>query len=212
MHELLHKLINRAKIKKFLTTNRWFVQLYFNFLYRKPDPYHLQSRFEINKFEHTFLKLENRSFDEGLEIGCGEGRNTWRIARICNRVLAFDISKVAIDRARKDNTLTNVRFSVFDIVTDAFDSSFDYIFCAETLYYLHLDQLDHIVEKIISATKRGGIIHLMHSRSLKDDHSGLTLKEFGAKTIHERFISKDSVDLLTDEQEPLYRITILQKK
>ena len=81
-----------------------------------------------------------------------------------------------------------VDFEVFDIVTNPFVNTYNFIFCSEVLYYLHLNQLRPITEKIITALHSKGIILLVHSRSLKDDSSGLNLKEYGAKTIHEHFI------------------------
>ena len=208
---LLHQLINQRYIKSALTNWRWFVRLYFNFLYRKEDPYRVHSPEEKEKFDHAFRLLGDRRFRKGLEIGCGEGRNTWRLAKICQAVLAVDISDKAIRRARQFATLPNVIFQVFDLVTDPLPGRFDYIFCSEVLYYLYPTQLDPAIEKIIKATNPGGIIHLLHSRSLKDDTSGLDLKEFGARTIHERFLASDELTAVADEKTPMYRITILQK-
>jgi 2-polyprenyl-3-methyl-5-hydroxy-6-metoxy-1,4-benzoquinol methylase len=211
MKKLLHDIVNSAKIKEMLTSNRWFVQLYFNYLYRKSDPYRVDSTAEANKFEHAFSLLGDRHFEKGVEIGCGEGRNTWRVAEICDKVRALDISDAAIRRAKKNNLLPNVEFATFDLVTESLRPAFDYIFCSEMLYYLHLNQLDPAIRQLVSATKPGGIIHLLHSRSLKDDDSGLELKEFGAKTIHERFLNRDTLNLIADEQTKSYRITILQR-
>lgn len=211
MKRLLHKLINLESVKRFLTSRRWIVQLYFNFLYRKTDPYKAASDAEVKKFEHAFSLLEDRQFERGIEIGCGEGFNTWRVARICQKVLALDISLLAIRRARKNNTLPNIRFMTFDFVANSLENRFDYVFCSETLYYLHIRQLSKAIQKIISLTEKGGVIHLLHSRSLKDDVSGLTLKEFGAKTIHEQFIANENLKLLTDEQTSQYRISIFQR-
>jgi SAM-dependent methyltransferase len=212
MKKLIHKLINLESVKNFLTSRRWIVQLYFDFLYRKPDPYKVASGAEVKKFDHAFSLLGNRYFEQGIEIGCGEGFNTWRVAKICKKVLALDISLLAIRRARKNNPLPNIEFTTFDVTANSQKTGFDYVFCSETLYYLHINQLEDAIQKIISMAKKAGVIHLLHSRSLKDDDSGLALKEFGAKTIHEQFIAHHELKLLSDEQTNQYRITILQRR
>lgn len=212
MRRWLHELINQSSIKKILTTNRYFVKLYFNTLYRRPDPYRVYTAAEVEKFERAFALLGDRNFQQGLEIGCGEGRNTWRLAERCDRVLALDISRVAIRRAQKMTLLPNVDFQVADIVTRPLPEGCDYIFCSEVLYYLHLDQLDPVIEKIVLALQPDGWLHLVHSRSIKDDTSGLPWKAFGARTIHERFLQRPELHLVADEQTDQYRITLLQKR
>lgn len=40
-----------------------------------------------------------------LEIGCGEGRLTWRYARLARRVIGLDPNREKIERARQDRPL-----------------------------------------------------------------------------------------------------------
>jgi 2-polyprenyl-3-methyl-5-hydroxy-6-metoxy-1,4-benzoquinol methylase len=129
MKKLLSAIRNRVYssrvVQKFLFERR----------YSKPDPYQAKSDYEMQKFIHGFSLLEG-NFKRGLEIGCGEGVNTWRMAHRCERVLAVDLSSKAIKRAQFANDKLNVIFRVFDITVEDFITKFDYVFCADTLYYL----------------------------------------------------------------------------
>ena len=66
-----------------------------------------------------------------LEIGCGDGRFTWRIADRARSVLALDPDAAAIATARADQPARlrdRVRFAVADITTAAVPpSTFDVV-------------------------------------------------------------------------------------
>src|SRR3990170_8774543 len=162
---VIHKIINLKPIKTFFTENRFMVRLFFDCIYNVPDHYQVKSEYELKKFDKTFELLDailkERKFQWGNEIGCGTGVNTWRIAQRCREVLAFDISSNAIQRARKENPVDNVRYDVFDVVTQRIPGLYDYLFCSETLYYLTPKQLPDAIDNLVSSVGKGGIIHLM---------------------------------------------------
>lgn len=190
---------------------RWVVRGFFNQLYRRPDPYGVRRDEHVAKFDRAFGLFSGSSFNRGLDLGCGEGWNTWRVAQLCQSVMALDISSRAIDRARQIHDLSNVNFQCLDIVTDALPDVYDYIHCSDMLYYLSLPQLPVAIHKIVAACTSGGLIHLVNARSAKDDDSGLTRKPFGARTIHELFTEHIGLRVLVDEQTADYRITLLKK-
>lgn len=211
MKRLLHRVVNFPPVQSFLKKNRLVVKAFFEMTYRKPDPYKAKSLSELAKFDHTFAVLNGSRYGMGLEIGCGEGVNTWRIAQRCKGVLAVDISGRAIKRAKLNQVGGNANFEVMDIVKDNLDRVFDYIFIAETLYYIHIDQLNEVIEKIVKLLAYEGTLHVMHSRTIHDDESGLPLKEFGAKTIHGRLIRHPKLAKIIDEPKEMYRVTVLRK-
>lgn len=210
LSKLAHSLVNRTGLKSFLTSNRAFVRSYFNYKYLRADPYQLVQNDERRKIERAFSLLDGFHAENALELGCGEGRWTALTARIADKVLAIDLSDLAIRRARA-NKLANVEFRQGDLTTIGFPpASFDFVFCSEVLYYLSLDQLEDTVARVNALLQPGGRLLLVHARALKDDEQGLELKEFGAKTIHDRFAAS-ALDLETDVLDDLYRISVYRR-
>jgi chemotaxis methyl-accepting protein methylase len=208
--QFLHKLVNQKVIKKGLTTFRLFVRLYFNLTYLRKDPYQLSRTEEVQKFQKAFHLLPGNQFNEVLEIGCGEGKTTAYLVPIAKKITAIDISDIAIQRAKRQN-YPNVIFKQADFFTEQISESFDLIFCSEVLCYFEPEQLPQVVERISQQLKPTGLLLLIHHRSIKDDSSGLDLKEIGAKTVHGLFIEHDEFALQEDITEPMYRISILQR-
>lgn len=209
--KLLYDLLNRTPLKAFVTRNRLFVRAYFNLVYRQPDPYALVARRQHLKIERTFAQVEGFRAREALELGCGEGRWSKHCAALADHVTAIDISDLAIRRARQANQLPNVTFRQGDIVSiDQPPGSLDFIFCSEVLYYLTPEQLDRTVERVLELLAPGGRLLMVHARSRKDDTVGLDLKEFGAKTINERFMAT-SLELESEVIEDAYRIALFAK-
>jgi ubiquinone/menaquinone biosynthesis C-methylase UbiE len=64
-----------------------------------------------------------------LEVGCGDGRMTWRFAEKASSVLAVDVNDEKIEAAKwatSDHWRSKVRFEVCDITqTRLADDSFD---------------------------------------------------------------------------------------
>lgn len=208
--KLLHDLVNQTGLKSFLTSNRIFVRSYFNYRYLREDPYKLVQRDEHRKIEQAFALVDGYHAEHALELGCGEGRWTAFTARMADRVMAIDISDLAIRRARARN-LPNVEFRQGDLANSELPlENFDFVFCSEVLYYLTRDQLDDTVARIHAVLRPGGKLLLVHARALKDDEKGLHLKEFGARTIHDRFASS-AFELEADVLEDAYRISLFRR-
>jgi SAM-dependent methyltransferase len=84
--------------------------------YRKPDLSHFfgQGRRDLEAFFGE-LGVELAPADTVVEIGCGLGRHTRAMARRVSRIVAFDISREMLERAREINPgLDNVRWQLGD--------------------------------------------------------------------------------------------------
>ena len=217
--KLVHSLINIKGIKKLLCSNRLLSRIYFEYLYFRRDPYFIVDSAlrdeKMSAVDKAFGLVEGLKVKNALEIGCGNGKLSHYVAAISENVLAIDISENAIKWARKINKcMPNVQYQRTDMITDDFGSKkFDFIFCSEVLYYLDRSQLPNVILKIISLLKPNGKVLLVHSRSVKDDSNsaGLTLKEFGAKTVHEIFINAPELEKEQDIIEERYRYTLLRR-
>lgn len=64
-----------------------------------------------------------------LEVGCGDGRMTWRFAEKASSVLAIDVDEEKIEAAKRatpDHLRSKVRFDVIDLTRAQLpDDSFD---------------------------------------------------------------------------------------
>lgn len=195
-----------------LKSNRSLVRVFFEVLYMKQRDHYRGGNDSYEEHRDVaFSLLDDRRYSLGLEVGCGEGYTTHRIAERCDRVVATDVSSVAVKRAREKNShLDGVEFRQHDLVRDAFDASFDYVFCGEVLYYLTDDQLVKVVDSLAACLREGGTMHLMHHRATGDDEVGLP-KAFGAKTIHNLFAERPDMHVEKDHYYDRLRATILTK-
>lgn len=94
-----------------------------------------------------------------LDIGCAQGRSTFKIVSPDLDVVAFDISKAlvrqALDRAERADASAHVTFMVADATTLPFlDESFDYVLTYGVLH--HLPEPRQICSEISRILKPGG--------------------------------------------------------
>ncbi|MBF0634277.1 MAG: class I SAM-dependent methyltransferase [Nitrospinae bacterium] len=212
--KMAHKLANLPFIKRALTQNRFFVRMYFNWRYRNPDPYHVSvSNYERDKMERVMASLGfEKRFGSILEIGCGEGNMTVRLASIADRVLATDISDMAVRRTRQAaSPFSNVEAQRLDLLSDEAPGRHDLVVASEVLYYFEKHQLPDVHERMTACVKKGGCVALIHARALADDEQGVELKKFGARTIHEMFIGDPRYSVVHDDIQPAYRMTVLRR-
>jgi len=94
-----------------------------------------------------------------LEVGCGTGEYTWRVAKKLktDRILGLDISKNVLDLAKiKCNKYKNVSFTRQSIYKTTFkNNTFDVIYCFYTLH--HVDNRKFF-EEISRILKPGGLL------------------------------------------------------
>lgn len=82
--------------------------------------------------------LGPRRYARVLEIGCGAGVFTRRLAPLADHVLAIDVAPAAIARARAAQGEPHVEFAVADVMDYTFKRAapFDLIVMAETIYFV----------------------------------------------------------------------------
>ncbi len=100
-----------------------------------------------------------------LEVGCAEGHFTERLARRSGRVVALDISAVALERARKR---APAAFLEADLMTwdPGLFAPFDAIVLGDVLYYLDRpgvsEEFAELFPRVASWLKPGGKLLLAH--------------------------------------------------
>lgn len=113
---------------------------------------------ELNHRKRKSLEmLSDRSFDALLDVGCGDGRLTARIADACDatEVHGVDISEESIARAEErgvSGEVTNLNDETFPFD----DGQFDLVYFGEVVDYLH--DPDHCFSEINRVLRDGGTL------------------------------------------------------
>lgn len=198
-----------------LKAHRSLARAYFELVYLKKHAAYRDSNPDYEKQrDFAFSVLDESGFASGLEVGCGEGFTTGRVAERCERVVATDVSGIALKRARERNShLAGVEYRQHDLVNDTLDGQYDYVFVAEVLYYVTLEQLPGAVEELASCVRPGGTLHLLHHRATGEDGVGID-KAFGARTIHDAFADRDDMTVVADNYDDYdrLRVSVLTRK
>jgi SAM-dependent methyltransferase len=109
-------------------------------VWQKGDAWSLESSdFEQQRYDDHIRLLSGRRYRSALEIGCGSGGLTRRLAGISDRVVALDISPSAIERARAQVAGTHtakVEFECANIMDYdlAANGPLDLVVFSETVY------------------------------------------------------------------------------
>jgi hypothetical protein len=112
----------------------------FERFYEEIDPWKINgniiTEITVSRLRHLFSQ---RKFQTGIDLGCGEGIITSRLDFVKDWT-AYDISENAINRAKEKYPAIN--FAVMDInwISYLTKSTFDFLLCLETIYYLSPDQ------------------------------------------------------------------------
>jgi predicted TPR repeat methyltransferase len=137
---------------------------------RKEDPYgYRELPYELERLKAMEASLGDRSYEQGLEIGCAEGVFTERMAKRVKRMTGLDVSPVALARARERLAgKPGVEFVEADVRSWPGPSpgSCDLIVVGDVLYYLDKPMVGAAFEeafgRIRSWLAPGGLLVLAH--------------------------------------------------
>ncbi len=148
-------------------------QTFFDELYaRSLDPWSFASDpTEIARYEHIVSLLGGRTFDRVFEPGCSIGELTARLAPHARHVSAFDISPIAVERARRrcrDLPHVGVGHGALPGHLPEFDT--DLFVLSEIGYYFASDQLTTIVDRLVERAARDALVVGAHWTGTSPDH------------------------------------------
>lgn len=110
----------------------------FDVFYLLRDPWDLASPDEVGRYTETnrWIHEEFGHVESLLEIGCGEGLQSQYLEDICDRLVATDVSRRAVSRAR--NRCPNSEFLLGDVFSPEIEhhAPFDLVVACEVLYYM----------------------------------------------------------------------------
>lgn len=179
----------------------------------KPDPWGCQrSALEQRKYREILEMISPQRFANALEVGCGEGVFTSRLAPRVGQLTALDSSSVALQRARSRIDSPKVHWLQADLSVGFAGEEFDLILACEVLYYLgQPSQIEKVARCLTDRLQPGGELVLCHMRTRFDDEQGFPIPRWipphvGARTIHGIFESLPDLEKLEEVVDPLYRI------
>jgi predicted glycoside hydrolase/deacetylase ChbG (UPF0249 family)/SAM-dependent methyltransferase len=145
----------------------------FEYLWQTGDAWDLESsEFEQTRYDRLLALLADRRYGNVLEVGCGSGELTRRLAGIADRVVATDIAAAAVERARQrthDVPAGVVTFHVDDVMNMDLGAAgpWDLVVLSETTYCLGwlypLFDIAWLAVRIFEATRPGGRLLLANA-------------------------------------------------
>lgn len=162
--------------------------LFWDALFRQPDPWNYGSAYEQEKYAFQLELLPEGPIASALELACAEGRFTEKLAARVQHLVASDISATALARAaERCHGNPHIEFRQLDLAADALPQGVDLIVCSEVLYFLDDETaLRRVAAQISAALKPGGHVVTAHALVLADDmtRTGFDWDHpWGAKTI-----------------------------
>jgi SAM-dependent methyltransferase len=168
-------------------------------------------RYQQRKYDSLLSMLPRRPYRRVLDIGCGLGSLTRKLAPFAEHVLGIDISATAVDQARALSTAhANIVYSQADILDDTRqESAFDLIVLADTLYYidpLTELRLKSIVRNVASKLTPGGLLLVV-------DHYffGIDKASRATRDIHGAFRLAPSLDCAAQHRRAFFLATLLRR-
>jgi SAM-dependent methyltransferase len=144
---------------------------FFDELWAEKDPWDLDtSDLDQSRYARQLELLSDRRYPRALELGCGAGSFTRRLATVSDHVLAVDVAAPAVARAREAFARTphvevrEANVMELDVETDG---PWDLVVLAETAYYLGwlypMFDVGWLAHRLHESTETGGRLLLVNT-------------------------------------------------
>ena len=171
---------------------------------RSSDPWRSAApryRYQHLKYEQIMALLPPGRFHRTLDLGCGLGLLSQRLAQRSDTVLGLDLASAAVGHARsRAKGVDNLTFERADILNlpASLDATFDLVVVADTLYYLSPlsdDLLKTLSTRLARLLAPGGTLLLANhfffaadadSRLTRRIHDVFTWSSYLSATAHHR--------------------------
>jgi 2-polyprenyl-3-methyl-5-hydroxy-6-metoxy-1,4-benzoquinol methylase len=170
-----------------------------------------QYRYQQRKYACLLSMLPQRRYRNILDVGCGLGTFTRKLAPFGEQVLGTDISGEAISQARKLSVshpnITYVQRNMLD--APPMESEFDLIVVADTIYYMNSRTpvvLKTLAGTIASKLTPGGLVMIVNHYFFGIDSASRDTRE-----IHDAFRRAPSLDCIAEFRRAFFLATLLQR-
>jgi SAM-dependent methyltransferase len=153
-------------------------QGFFEGRWREGDPWEVEdSELDQASYARQLALLKDARYGKALELGCGGGSFTRRLADIADQVVAVDIAPSAIEQARglglrSDAVVFRVA-NIMDFDVKA-EGPWDLVVMSETIYYLGwlypLFDIGWLAAELLAATRDGGRLLMANTYGAEKDH------------------------------------------
>jgi ubiquinone/menaquinone biosynthesis C-methylase UbiE len=104
--------------------------------------------------------LNNISFRDSLEIGCGTGKNTEWFSQKAEHVTAVDLSDEMLAKAKSKIISDKVEFKQADITKEWTFTEQHYDLISFSLVLEHIEDLEHIFKEASALLNAGGFVYV----------------------------------------------------
>ena len=170
-------------------------------------------RYQQRKYEQIMTLLPERRFHDALDLGCGLGLLSQRLARRSDTVLGIDVASAALGHARaRAHGISNLAFAQGDVLDlpAALNGRFDLVVVADTLYYLSPlsdDVLAALGARFADLLAPGGICVLANHFFFAADRESRR-----SRRIHQSFAASPDFDVLSDHRRAFFIVTVMTKR
>jgi SAM-dependent methyltransferase len=170
-----------------------------------------QYRYQQRKYDSLLSMLPRQPYRRVLDIGCGLGPLTRKLAPFAEAVLGTDISAAAISQARKLSAAhANIVYSQENVLDETRgEPGFDLIVLADTLYYIEpLTEtgLKCIVRNVSSKLAPGGLLLVVNHYFF-----GIDKASRGTREIHDAFRWAPSLACAAEHRRSFFLATLLRR-
>lgn len=148
---------------------------------------------DLRRAEDIFLPIfEGKRV---LEVACGTGYWTERLAKSARSIFATDINASVVEIARERQIEGNVIFAVADMFEIEAEDKYDAVFCGFIWSHIPLEDLDRFLKKLQDLTKPGGPIVFIDCNPVpgsKHDPKSITKTDKEGNTYQDRTLADGS--------------------
>jgi SAM-dependent methyltransferase len=139
---------------------------------RSADPWdHAGRWYETRKYDLTVAALPHERYHHAVEVACGVGLVTARLAGRADRVTASDRFEGAVAAATaRCADLANVTVTRGDVRDGPPAEPYDLALLGEVLYYFDAGTVADVVRRWHAGCAPGGHVLLVHHRPAVDEH------------------------------------------
>jgi predicted TPR repeat methyltransferase len=169
-----------------------------------------QFRYQQRKYQMLLSMLPKRRYRQALDIGCGLGTFTRKLAPFVDHVLGTDISAEALRQARRlSSACPNITYAQSDLA-DSIDKAClcDLVILADTMYYIDAltdERLNSIAAAIAKKLAPGGLLLVVNHYFF-----GIDSASKSTRRIHDAFRREPSLDSVAEQRRAFFLATLLR--
>ena len=173
----------------------------------------LRYGYQRRKYDHIVSLLPPRQFRQALDLGCGLGLLSQRLAARADDTLGLDVADAAIRLARGHakgvGRLTFQQADLMDLPREL-DGRFDLVVIADTLYYLsplNNELLKRLACRVADLLAPGGICLIADHFFFSADMDSRT-----SRRIHDAFSWSPRFSVISHNRKPFFLVTVLEQR